>query len=84
MKVIPLTEAKANLSAVVDHAQENGPVVLTRNGKSVAVLITPEDDDALERLLLAHSKKLKTLLEARDQQIKAGRTLSHEEVWKHL
>jgi prevent-host-death family protein len=84
MKVMALTEAKANLSAVVDHAQQHGPVVLTRNGKSVAVLITPEDDDALERLLLMHSKKLKSLLETRTQEIKAGKTLSHEDIWKHL
>ena len=84
MKVMALTEAKANLSAVVEHAQEFGPVVLTKNGKSVAVLITPENDDDLERLLLAHSKKLKTLLVSRDKEIKAGRTLSHDEVWKHL
>ena len=38
-------------------ASTEGPVVVTRNGKAVAVLLAVTDDDELERLLLAHSPK---------------------------
>ena len=83
MKVIGLSEAKAKLSSYLIEA-EDGPIVITRNGKAVGVLIAPENDDDLERLLLSRSKKLKTLLESRKAEVKAGRVLSHDEVWKHL
>ena len=42
---------------------EEGPVVVTRNGKVVAVLLAVTDDDELERLVLAHSPKFQALLD---------------------
>lgn len=53
-------------------ASAAGPVVVTRNGKAVAVLIGVEDDDELERLLLAHSSKLRAILDAADSRIDQG------------
>jgi prevent-host-death family protein len=83
MKVIGLSEAKAKLSSYLEEAAK-GPIVITRNGKAVGVLIAPQNDDDLERLLLSRSKKLKTLLEKRLKDMRAGRSLTHDEVWKHL
>ena len=48
MKLIPLSEAKNKLSSIV-HDAEKTPVVLTRNGKAVAVVIAPENEDDLEQ-----------------------------------
>ena len=47
---------EARLSAYLKDSQE-GPVVVTRNGKAVAVLLAVTDEDELERLVLAHSPK---------------------------
>ncbi|NJR61613.1 MAG: type II toxin-antitoxin system Phd/YefM family antitoxin [Cyanobacteria bacterium CRU_2_1] len=55
MKIAPLADVKAQLSAYVEQAQNEGPIVITRNGKAVAVLIAPTDDDDLESLLLSRS-----------------------------
>ncbi len=58
--------------------------MVTRNGKAVAVLIGVEDDDELERLLLAHSRNLRALLDAADRRIDQGEGISHEEFWHRV
>ena len=83
MKRIEVSEAKDKLSSVVDSAA-NGPVVLTRNGRTAAVLIVPEDDDDLERLLLSRSKNPKAILERSREQAKRGEVVSLEEAFAHV
>jgi len=82
MKIAPLAEVKARLSAYVEQAQNEGPIVITRNGKAVAVIIAPIDDDDLENLLLARSPRLQTILNQSRQSIKAGKGLSASEFWE--
>ena len=81
MRVVSLAEVKARLSAYLQEAEKSGPVVITRNGKAVAVLVAPVDDDDLERLVLSRSPKFRALLARSRASIKAGRSLSHEEFW---
>ncbi len=38
-----LAKVKARLSAYVDECGADGPIVITRNGKAVAVLLLPND-----------------------------------------
>ena len=61
MRIASVADVKARLSSYLKASAE-GPVVATRNGKAVAVLLGVEDDDELERLLLAHSRKLRAIL----------------------
>ena len=82
MKIAPLADVKARLSAYLDEAETQGPVIITRNGKAVAVLIAPADDDDLESLILARSPRFQALLEKSRQSIKAGKGLSRDEFWK--
>ncbi len=51
MKIASVAHVKARLSAYLKDSQE-GPVVVTRNGKAVAVLLAVTDEDELERLVL--------------------------------
>jgi prevent-host-death family protein len=81
MKVASVADVKAKLSAYLD-ASAKGPVVVTRNGKAVAVLLGVRDDDELERLILAHSPKLNAILDAAERRIKEGKGIGHEEFWK--
>jgi len=80
MKIASVATIKAKLSAYLKAAQE-GPVVVTRNGKPVAVILAVTDEEALERLLLAHSPKLQALLDAAEQRIHTAGGLWHEEFW---
>ena len=82
MKIAPLAAVKARLSAFLEQCQTNGPVVITRNGKAVAVLLAPRDDDDLESLILSRSPRFQALLNKSWQSIKAGKGLSRSKFWK--
>jgi antitoxin YefM len=48
-ETVPVTEAKAHLSELVDRtSREHERFVLTRNGRPAAVLISPDDLQSLE------------------------------------
>jgi prevent-host-death family protein len=83
MKIASVAEIKARLSSYLK-ASATGPVVVTRNGKAVAVLVGVEDDDEVERLLLAHSRKLRAILDAADRRITEGEGINHEEFWRRV
>lgn len=82
MKIAPVADVKARLSAYLDQCETEGPVIITRNGKAVAVLLAPRDDDDLERLVLARSPRFQALLDRSRQSLRAGRGLSRSEFWK--
>ena len=81
MKIAPLADVKARLSAYVDECGVEGPVVITRNGKAVAVLLVPYDDNDLERLMLGRSPRFQALLHRSRQSIKEGKGLSENAFW---
>ena len=82
MKITSLADAKAKLSAYLQECKEEGPIVITRNGKPIAVLIAPVDDDDLERLLLARSPRFQRLLSESRQSVRTGKGLSANDFWK--
>ena len=82
MKIAPLADVKARLSAYLDQCETDGPIVITRNGKPVAVLLAPVNDEDLERLLLARSPRFQALLNRSRQSIKEGKGLSESAFWK--
>jgi prevent-host-death family protein len=82
MRIAPLADVKARLSAYVDECGVEGPVVITRNGKAVAVLLTPYDDDDLERLMLGRSPRFQALLNRSRRSIQQGKGLSEKDIWE--
>lgn len=80
MKIASVADVKARLSSYLNESA-SGPVVVTRNGKAVAVLLGVDDDEELERILLAHSRKLRAILDAADRRLDAGAGIGHEEFW---
>jgi prevent-host-death family protein len=71
------------LSAYLKETEE-GPVVVTRNGKAVAVLLAVTDDDELERLVLAHSPKFQAVLTKSRRQIETSGGIPHEQFWREV
>ena len=52
METVPLSDVRGNLSAFVERVEATHErVTITRNGRRAAVLISPEDLDALEETL---------------------------------
>lgn len=83
MKIVPVAEVKARLSAYLEESKQ-GPVVITKNGKPAAVLISALEEDELERLLLAHNPNFRRLLDAADQRIQQTGGVKHEDFWESL
>jgi prevent-host-death family protein len=83
MKIAPVADVKAQFSAYL-RASTEGPVVVTRHGKPVAVLLSIEDDDELERLVLAYTPKFQGILEAAREQIRETGGIGHEEFWQEM
>ena len=77
MKIASVADVKSHLSAYVKESQ-HGPVVVTRNGKAVAVLLAVNDEDELERLILAHSPKFQAILSTAPADRKNGRHSSRQ------
>jgi prevent-host-death family protein len=83
MKIASVAEVKSQFSSFLK-ASEAGPIVVTRNGKPVAVIVGVQDEDEIERLLMAYSPRLQAVLEASRKQIREGNVLTHEEFWKEV
>ena len=80
MKIAPVADVKAQLSHYLDEAQES-PVVVTRNGRPVAVITGVSDPDDLERLVLAHTPRFRRLVDAAERRVAETGGVPHEEFW---
>ena len=81
-ETLPLAEIKAHLSEIVDRVEhEHDRVVLTRNGRAAAVIMSPEDLEALEDTLelLSDPTALKEIARAR-QDVARGKVATAEEL----
>ncbi len=81
MKIAPVADVKARLSHYLQLCAE-GPVIVTKNGRPKAVLVKISDDEALERLVLAHTPRFMALLDAAERRIKKGRGIKHDDLWR--
>jgi prevent-host-death family protein len=81
MKIVPVADVKARLSAYLDICAET-PVVVTRNGRPAAILVAVSDEDDLERLILAHTQRFRAILDAAEQRITKGEVIGHREFWR--
>ena len=83
MRIASVADVKAKLSGYIK-ASQAGPVVVTKNGKPVAILLSVQDEDEIERMLLAYSPKLRRILQMAEKQIRAGKGITHEEFWQEF
>jgi len=83
MKIAPVADVKSRFSAYLK-ASEEGPVIVTRNGKPVAVLLSMEDEDELERLILAYSPKFQSILQKAKKEIQESGGIAHKDFWQDI
>lgn len=80
MKVAPVADVKARFSGFLESCKD-GPVVVTKNGRPVAVLLAVGEEDELERLVLAHTPRFRRLLEKAERRIEATGGVGHKDFW---
>ena len=81
MRIAPVADVKARFAAYLRECKE-GPVVVTRNGKPAAVLLAVDDEEELERLVLAYSAKFRSILDAAKEHIQDTGGIKHEDLWQ--
>lgn len=59
-------------------------MVVTRNGKPVAIILSIADDDDVERIVLANSGKFQAILAKARGELERGEGLDHERFWDGL
>ena len=86
MRTMSVSEAKDNLSTLVESVEStHDAVIITRHGKPAAVLISPEDLDSLQETLawLSDPSHAAEMAEA-EADVSSGRMLSLDEVRAQL
>jgi len=81
MKIAPVADVKARLSAYLEMCAD-GPVIVTKNGRPTAALVAVSDPEELERLVLGHTPRFVALLAAAERRIRKGRGIKHDAFWK--
>ena len=85
-KTVPLSEARAHLSELMDEIESRHEhVVITRKGLPVAVLMPSAEYDAVEETLeVLHDEDLLSALRESEEDVKAGRVQSLGEIRREL
>lgn len=83
MRIASVADVKARLSAHMRACKE-GPVIITRNGKPAAVLLAVDDEDELERLVLAYTPRFRAILDAARERIQETGGIRHEDFWHEV
>lgn len=83
MKTASVAAIKAHLDDFLKEGQQ-GPIIVTKNGKPVAALVAVADDDELERLMLANSPKFRAVMEKSRRQIEETGGIPHDRFWQEV
>lgn len=83
MKIAPLAEVKAQFSRYVEESK-HGPIIVTKNGRPVAVIVGAPNEEDLERLVLAHTPRFRRLLEAAEARIRSTGGMKHDDFWEDV
>jgi prevent-host-death family protein len=80
MKIAPVADVKARFSSYLEQS-ERGPVIVTKNGRPVAALVSVTDEDELERLVLAYTPRFRRLPDAAEKRINKEGGIRDQDFW---
>lgn len=85
-RTVPFTEARAALSDLLDLVErEQEHVVITRKGKPVAIVMSVDEWESWEETVdVLSDPEAMEALRLSEQDVKAGRLYTLEEVMRHL
>ena len=83
MKSASITEVGPKLG---DHLArgDQGPLVVTSEGRPVALVLSIRDEEEIERLALAYSPQFQAILDVSRDQIRRGEGIASEDFWADI
>ena len=83
MKTVSAAKIAAQFNDYLEASREQ-PVLVTRNGKPVAVLMAVQDQAEAEQLALSRVRPLRSILQEAHDQIQQGGGIPDERFWREL
>lgn len=85
-RIVPFTEARARLTELLDDVEaRHEHLVITRKGRPVAIVVSPEEWDAIEETLdVLQDEGTLTDLRESENDVKAGLLSSLDEMRREL
>ncbi len=83
MKTASAAKIAAQFHDYLDASREQ-PVLITRNGKAVAVLLAVQDKAEAEQLAVSRSRSLRSIFEEAHKQILKGGGIPHDQFWREV
>ncbi len=83
MKIVPLAQVKDQFSAYIKESQKS-PIIVTKNGKPVAVLTGISSEDDIDSVLLANNARFIQLLEEARERVQRTGGIKGEAFWKEV
>jgi antitoxin YefM len=82
--ILPVTKVKRELLTILKAIEEDyATVTVTRNGKPVGIIMTPDRYEALfETIDILGDNEILQALKASQSDFKSGRIYTHDETWK--
>jgi prevent-host-death family protein len=80
--ILPVSEVRGKLPKLVKQIREEGRhLIITKNGRAAAVMISPEELETLE--IMSDKKLLASIVRGQDDA-KAGRLFTHKDIFKNV
>ncbi len=83
MKTVSAAKIAAQFNDYLEASREQ-PVLVTRNGKPVAVLMAVQNQAEAEQLALGRVRPLRSILQEAHEQIQQGGGIPHDQFWQEL
>ena len=83
MKTVSAAKVAAQFNDYLEASQEQ-PVLVTQNGKPVAVLFAVQNRDEAEQLAAGRVRSLRSVLQEAHEQLEQGEGIPHDEFWREV
>ena len=83
MKTASAAKIAADFNEYLE-ASRDQPVLITRNGKAVAVLLAVQDKADAERLVVGRSRSLRSIFQEASKEIEKGGGIPHDQFWRKV
>jgi prevent-host-death family protein len=83
VKTVSAAKVAAQFDDYLEASQEQ-PVLVTRNGRPVAVLMAVQNQAEAEKLVQSRVRSLRSILQKAHKQLQQGKGIPHDQFWREV